>query len=157
MGEILQTGLVKQEGKPINAERSQPVVVARHVDEERDQEVNVPISKYNLNYTFQPHDHRDKRFSARYHAIDESTLPPMVDITEGGKYGKVLDQGELGSCVSNSVAYCIHFVRQKNNLSVFDPSRLYIYYFGRVLENFPVNEDAGMYIRSGYKSVANYS
>lgn len=130
-------------------------IIAKSIDEDRDNEVQVPLSKYNLNYVFSPKDKRDKRFSAYYKAIDPTKLPGKVDLSEN--FGSIFDQGDIGSCVANSVAYCIRWVRQKNNLSVYDPSRLYIYYYGRVIEDVAPTEDSGLYIRDGYKSVAQYS
>lgn len=128
-------------------------IVAKSVDVDRDDQCGVKISKFNLNYVFAPKDPRDKKLS--FKVIDPSKLPSKVDISDD--MGKRLDQGDLGSCVSNSVAYCIRYVRHKENLTVYDPSRLYIYYYGRVIEGSPADEDTGLYIRDGYKSVEKYS
>lgn len=130
-------------------------IIAKSVDAERDEDCGVELSKFNLNYVFEPKDPRDKKLSLHYKEIDPTKLPTKVDLSEN--FGTMFDQGDLGSCVSNSVAYCIRWVRQKEGLSVYDPSRLYIYYYGRVIEEVPPTEDSGLYIRDGYKSVANYS
>jgi hypothetical protein len=72
------------------------------------------------------------------------------------KWGQVYDQGELGSCVSNSVAGCLRFACMKNDNISFSPSRLFIYYNGRTFENYSVSEDTGLTIEDGYKSVSKY-
>lgn len=154
---VVQEGvIIPEDGTFKDAERTQNVVDIHHIDEERDAEVGVEISKFNLNYTFQPPDLRDYKLrSVLKEAIDPQSLPKKVDLR--GEWGDIMDQGSLGSCVANTVSGCIRFVRRKLNMTVYDPSRLYIYYYGRKIEDFPVEEDTGMYIRSGYKSVAKYS
>jgi C1A family cysteine protease len=155
---LIQKGLDILSDKPVNSEKSASVVLVKSVDAERDEECGVPLSKFNLNYVFQKKDPRDKLLKSLYKTdIVPESLPAKVDLNSEGKWGNVLDQGELGSCVSNSVAYCIRWTRGVHNLSVFDPSRLFIYYFGRVIEKSPPTEDTGLYIRDGYKSVAQYS
>lgn len=139
----------------INASWTGDTIIAKSVDAERDEKCGVELSKFNLNYVFQPKDPRDKKFSSHFRVIDPASLPASVDLSKD--WGTILDQGDLGSCVSNSVAYCVRYVRQKEKLSVYDPSRLFIYYYGRVIEGSPATEDSGLYIRDGFKSVANYS
>lgn len=151
----IQQGLAT-DAPVINREKTEPVVIARHLDGERDEQVGVNLSRYNLNYVFQPKDRRDFKLKALWKdTIDVTKLPTKVDLSQN--WGKMLDQGDLGSCVSNSVAYAIRYTRQKEGLSAFDPSRLFIYYFGRVIEGGAPNEDTGLFIRDGYKSVAQYS
>lgn len=112
--------------------------------------------KFNLNYVRSPSDPRDAKYRIAYRdIINEEDLPKQVNLRED--WGDVFDQGELGSCVANTVSGCIRAVRKKDGLAVFNPSRLYIYYYGRDVEGFDTTEDSGMYIRSGYKAVATYS
>lgn len=152
----IQQGLkADDERGAINASWTGETIVAKSVDAERDEKCGVELSKFNLNYVFAPKDPRDKKFSSHFRVIDPASLPSHVDLSQ--QWGAMLDQGDLGSCVSNSVAYCIRYVRQKEGRSVYNPSRLFIYYYGRVIEESPANEDTGLYIRDGYKSVAKYS
>src|SRR5437879_12758113 len=65
----------------------------------------------------------------------------------------VYNQGQLGSCTANAIAGAIQFERMKQKLSVFVPSRLFIYYNERVIE-LTVRMDSGAQIRDGIKSVA---
>lgn len=157
MVEVIQEGLEPvKEGAPINTRKVDNVVVAKVIDEKRDDKAGVPLSRFNLNYIFQPRDPRDKSLKMRYKApINESLLPKKADLELN--WGEVVDQGDVGSCVANSVAYCIRFVRQREKLTVYQPSRLYIYYYGRQIEGFSTSEDSGMFIRSGYKAVAKHS
>lgn len=67
----------------------------------------------------------------------------------------IYDQGQLGSCVANGVSFNMHINQIKsNNEHQFTPSRLFIYYNTRVIEN-SVNEDSGTTIRDALVSVSN--
>ena len=54
------------------------------------------------------------------------------------------DQGRLGSCTGNAIAGAIELLMKRNN-KFADISRLFIYYYERLLEN-TVNYDSGAYI-----------
>src|SRR5580704_10170246 len=82
-----------------------------------------------------------------------SALPPSVDLRP--QCAPVYDQGQLGSCTANAIAGAIEFDQRKEQLAeIFTPSRLFIYYNERVIEN-SVASDAGAQIRDGIKSVAS--
>lgn len=79
-------------------------------------------------------------------------LPPSVDLR--AQCPPVYDQGQLGSCTANAIAGAIEFDQLKEKLAqIFTPSRLFIYYNERVMEN-SVSSDSGAQIRDGIKSVA---
>jgi C1A family cysteine protease len=80
-------------------------------------------------------------------------LPKVIDLRD--KMSPVYDQGQLGSCTGNAIAGAVQFSRMKQGLPDFIPSRLFIYYNERVIEN-SVSEDAGAMIRDGIKAVANW-
>lgn len=82
-----------------------------------------------------------------------SQLPDSVDLRP--QMPPVYDQGQLGSCVSNGVAGAMQFLRMKEKLPDFNPSRLFIYYNGRVLEN-TVDHDSGLQVRDGVKVASQY-
>ncbi|MDE3177952.1 MAG: C1 family peptidase [Pseudomonadota bacterium] len=65
----------------------------------------------------------------------------------------VYDQGRIGSCTANAIAAAIEFDLMGQGAD-FMPSRLFIYYNERVMEN-SVGSDAGAQIRDGIKSVAS--
>ena len=64
------------------------------------------------------------------------------------------DQGRLGSCTGNAIAGAIELLMKRNN-KFADISRLFIYYYERLLEN-TVNYDSGAYIRDGIKACYTY-
>ncbi len=65
------------------------------------------------------------------------------------------DQGQLGSCVSNGTAAAVDFARVKMGLKPMKrPSRLFIYFQGRVEAGYPVDEDSGLQIRDGFNVIA---
>ncbi len=78
-------------------------------------------------------------------------LPSSVDLRP--QMPPVYDQGDLGSCVSNAVGAAMEFERLKQRESDITPSRLFIYYNGRALEN-TVSFDSGLFVRDGIKTVA---
>jgi len=67
-----------------------------------------------------------------------------------------IDQGSLGSCTANAIAFAYAFDEIKQtNKEVFLPSRLFIYYNERMMEG-TVDQDAGAEIRDGIKSINKY-
>ena len=67
-----------------------------------------------------------------------------------------IDQGKLGSCTANAIAFAYAFDEIKqSNKEVFLPSRLFIYYNERLIEG-TVNNDSGAEIRDGIKSINKY-
>ena len=80
-----------------------------------------------------------------------TALPPQVDLR--GQCPAVYDQGQLGSCTANAIGGAFEFDLLRQKAADFMPSRLFIYYNERVMEN-TVNSDAGAQIRDGIKSVA---
>ena len=109
--------------------RTHDVIIAKHVDSKRDEEAGVEVSKYNLNYIFSDPDDRDHKFAGIFGNIDAKYLPSSTDLRDS--WGDILDQLDLGSCVSNSVSYCVRYCYNRQKLGKFTPSRLYIYYNGR--------------------------
>jgi len=59
------------------------------------------------------------------------------------------NQGNLGSCTGNAIAGAIELLNKRNN-KPSDISRLFIYYYERLMIN-TVNYDSGAYIRDGIK------
>ena len=97
-------------------------------------------------------DHRDLMYAAPI--VSAETLPPKVDLRETNLLPAPYDQGQLGSCTANAIAAAVQFARrEEQRLPDFVPSRLFIYYNERVIEN-SVTHDAGAQIRDGVKSVA---
>jgi len=94
-------------------------------------------------------DHRDHLYSAPQPVL--AKLPPKKDLRSGCP--SVYDQGQLGSCTANAISGAVQFEQKKQGVTVFMPSRLFVYYNERVMEA-TVNSDAGAQIRDGVKSVA---
>ena len=112
----------------------------------------------NLNYVFSEPDQKDFAFKATFGAtaIDPKYLPKTVDLRPS--FGEVYNQMDIGSCVSNTVAGAIRYCfKKEGNKIVYNPSRLFVYYNGRVLGNYPSDKDTGISIRDGYKSVDKFS
>jgi len=70
----------------------------------------------------------------------------------------IFDQGQLGSCTANALAAAYHFCLHRENVEKdthfkdFTPSRLFIYYIERSIEN-TVDSDSGAQIRDGVKAM----
>src|SRR5664279_4852571 len=78
-------------------------------------------------------------------------LPQQVDLRS--LFPKPYDQGQLGSCTSNAIAGLLEYVRRVEGETDFIPSRLFIYYYERLLEG-TVSSDSGATLRDGIKVVA---
>ncbi|MFI5461396.1 MAG: C1 family peptidase [Isosphaerales bacterium] len=94
-------------------------------------------------------DQRDHTFAVAAPIV--ASIPETVDLRAQCP-AEVYDQGQLGSCTANAIAGALEFDRMKQQLTVFTPSRLFIYYNERVMEN-SVASDNGAQIRDGIKSV----
>lgn len=94
-------------------------------------------------------DHRDRRFGLTYLA----DRPATVDLRP--LCCPVYDQGALGSCTAHAIAAALRFLRKKQGLPDLPPSRLFVYFWERMLEG-TVESDAGATIRDGIKVVAAY-
>ena len=77
--------------------------------------------------------------------------PDKVDLRDTLTFD-CYNQGDLGSCTANAIAAAIQFDQIKQSQTPFTPSRLFIYYNERVIEE-TVSEDSGAMIRDGIKSV----
>ena len=97
-------------------------------------------------------DHRDWTYMNLGMKIAPDDLPEEVDLRECCP--PVYDQGKLGSCTANAIAAAYEFDEVKqHNKEDFIPSRLFIYYNEREMEDH-VDKDDGAEIRDGIKSVA---
>jgi C1A family cysteine protease len=75
----------------------------------------------------------------------------QLDLRE--KCPAVYDQGHLGSCTANAIGFCYHFDELKQSeTSVFQPSRLFIYYNERNMEGH-TGEDSGAEIHDGVQCI----
>ena len=80
-----------------------------------------------------------------------NTLAPTCDLTN--LFPEPYDQGDLGSCTANAGVGSVQYFQKKQGNTVFMPSRLFVYYYERVLEN-TVNSDSGASIRDSMKILA---
>lgn len=94
-------------------------------------------------------DQRDLTYAAPRAVLRK--LAPKIDLRK--QCPPVYDQGQLGSCTANAIGAAFEFELLKQSKSLdFMPSRLFIYYNERVIEN-TVNTDSGAQIRDGMKTV----
>jgi hypothetical protein len=133
-----------------------PEVACYHLDRDRDEDLGYALSQYNLNYVFDAPDKRDFLYSSTLlKDIDPVGLPASVDMRS--TWETIMDQGTLGSCVANSVSYQLRHVAKKMGFATVEyDSRLFIYYNGRMLAGYPINQDTGLTIRNGFQAVAAY-
>jgi len=94
-------------------------------------------------------DFRDYKFGYTYVPKD---LPSKVDLRRF--FPVAYNQGSLGSCTAQAIAAACQYelVQHKGKAGSFTPSRLFIYYNERYLEN-TIPYDAGSTLRSGVKSL----
>jgi C1A family cysteine protease len=94
-------------------------------------------------------DARDYLYSAPDAVLAE--LPKQVDLRSDCP--EIYDQGQLGSCTANAIGAAFQYQDKKQGGGDFIPSRLFIYYNERVIED-TVDTDSGAMIRDGIKSLA---
>jgi C1A family cysteine protease len=94
--------------------------------------------------------HQDHKFSA---ILAPSALPPFVDLRK--HFPSVYNQLDLGSCTANAAAGAMEFDQIKQNTKIFTPSRLFIYYNERVIEN-TVSSDSGASLKDSVTAVAKW-
>jgi C1A family cysteine protease len=91
-------------------------------------------------------DARDMLYAGRLKAAP----PAEYDLRQA--MPPVYDQGQLGSCTGNAIAAAMEYERDRQGLSDFVPSRLFIYYNERALEG-TASSDSGAVIKDGIKVV----
>lgn len=93
----------------------------------------------------------------RWHNFNiNKTLHTTIREVDLRKYcPEVYDQLTLGSCTANAVGAAYEFDQIIQKDDVFMPSRLFIYYNERDMEN-TINEDSGASIRDSVKSISKY-
>lgn len=94
-------------------------------------------------------DQNDYFYAAPYDVLQ--ALPASIDLRPGFP-DPPYDQGQLGSCVSNASAGFAQYLLAKEQKLVFMPSRLFIYYNGRLAEG-TVNSDSGESVRDGVRTL----
>lgn len=98
-------------------------------------------------------DQRDHQFS---HATVlrrlRGKLPARVDLRSLNLHAPVFDQGALGSCTANAIGKAFEFAQRRQGLEDYAPSRLFIYYGEREIED-SIHFDSGAEIRDGLKVV----
>ncbi len=97
-------------------------------------------------------DHRDLPYASMRLGLEApAALPSSVDLRPGSP--PVYTQGEIQSCTANALAAAFKFLEIKSKNTKFEPSRMFIYYNERELEN-AADSDAGAYLRDGIKCIA---
>jgi hypothetical protein len=100
-----------------------------------------------LSYKFQPVDTRDKLY---VNTSKPSRLVYTINTVNTIRLNNILDQGELGSCVSNAFAYTISCMTK----GTINMSRCMHYTLTRCINGISVTEDSGLYIRDACKTIA---
>jgi len=98
-------------------------------------------------------DHRDFSYGAMRLGLEAPpSLPSRVDLRP--HCPPVYNQGALQSCTANALASAFSFLEVKAGRSALEPSRMFIYYNERQLED-DIESDAGANLRDGIKCIAS--
>jgi len=99
-------------------------------------------------------DFRDRKYHEHKLAADRKrTLPKIVD-HRGKNMPIIFDQGETSSCTAQAISPLLQFGRRIHKMPDMAPSRLFMYYNTRVIEN-SVEFDNGAEIRDVIKTLSN--
>ena len=98
-------------------------------------------------------DKPDQRDYVKTFQLEQLSTPSSVDLRENCP--PVYHQDKLGSCTANAGGFGYQFdcIKQKNSCQ-FMPSRLFIYYNERAVEN-TIDQDSGASIRDLMKTIGN--
>lgn len=109
------------------------------------------------NYTLKPGSASVLTPAPAGRAQKAATLPAAADLRHKKYMPAVLNQGTLGSCVSQAMANNLCFLMGKEGLPQMQPSRLALYYNTRVLvEGQPADQDNGVTISDMCIGVGKY-
>lgn len=101
--------------------------------------------------------HKDDRDERDHAFVPEAAaaapLPENVDLSNSPFQAPIADQRPLSSCSAHAIGAMFAFVNEKEKRRPLVPSRLFIYYNERKIEN-AVDKDGGAKIRNGMKAVA---
>lgn len=124
-------------------------------------EIHPELNKYQLSYKFQEKDERDhttehndgklilKTSKTTFIKATPNTLPSTFTIPI---LAPIMDQGDLGCCVTNSASYLIK-VQTSNRISL---SRIMLYDFCRIMDDTPFSQDDGTTIRTAASALLKY-
>lgn len=99
----------------------------------------------------QPKDNRDYKVSFQR---PSTGTPPSANL-RGPFMPEIWDQGNLGSCTAHGIGRIYQYAVRKAGLPDLKPSRLFLYYNERRLEN-TISFDDGAIIRDGIKTMNKY-
>ena len=127
------------------------------INTDEDHTFNPPISKkvvdrtlddkFKLIWKVDKVDTRDYKYQ-----LTSITNPNYIDLRS--YCSPIENQGTLGSCTGQAIAGAIELLNKRNGKPT-DVSRLFIYYYERLLLG-TVNYDSGAYIRDGIKATNHY-
>jgi C1A family cysteine protease len=119
------------------------------------------MSTFNRKYNLKPAvlTGNEKLFKLDHHSLKGITLPEKYDLRTVFPecIPPVLDQLQLGACGPNEISNAMRFCLAREKVSIFQPSRLYIYYFTRLFEGSDINQDTGVSISGACGAVSKYS
>lgn len=102
-------------------------------------------------YNWRPSKPSYRAFHISVPVVEGTVFPQCIDLRP--TFSLPYDQGQLGSCVSNGVAALVeHKMIVDKYKGLFRPSRLFIYYNCRVVEN-SIYYDAGATVSDGIASI----
>ena len=110
-------------------------------------EVQNVVCKYIYGYKKDKLDERDKK---RVFMTPSVEAPSTWSLKS--KFPPVYDQGKLGSCTANGITSVFEYALIREQLTDFQPSRLFLYYNERDMEG-TVATDSGAEIRDGIKTL----
>lgn len=118
------------------------------------------MSRFNRKYNLKPAvvTGHEKLFSLEHHNVETLSLPIHFDLRTAfpGCIPPVLDQSQLGACGPNEISNAMRYCLAKEKLQIFQPSRLYIYYFTRLFEGSDVHQDTGVSISGACGAIRKF-
>ena len=98
--------------------------------------------------------HDPRHLALRIPARVTRSLPQKVDLRDKSM-PDVYDQGQFGACVANATAAVLQRLRRLEGLPDFTPSRMALYWNGRVIEG-TTRSDSGLVITDEMKALTKF-
>lgn len=111
---------------------------------------------YNHKKDLLDNNNKNHVFKEEHYTVASTSLPVSFSLKTSGYIPDILDQGSLGSCGPCEISNAIRFCLKKEKVIDFQPSRLFIYYFTRLLEESDVTQDTGISIKGALMTIQKY-
>jgi len=101
-------------------------------------------------------DGTEMKFGVTHHVLAVVNLPPKLDLRTTKMVPAIFNQLTIGDCLGNETSNALRFCLSKEGKPTWSPSRLFLYYFGRMMDGSNVTKDTGMSYTGCFNAIKHY-